>query len=85
LEAEAWQLPTLRVILKLLILPGHRASRKLLAYVRIRPWRLFRVIGWLFLGKARFKQELGRAVRLQPDSLPTAAAGCAGLEAVRPA
>ena len=42
----------------------------LLAYVRVRPLRLFSVIRWLFLGKARFKQELGRAVRLEPDSLP---------------
>ena len=45
-----------------------------LAYVRVQPWRLFRVIAWLFLGRARFKQELGRAVRLQPDALPYASA-----------
>jgi 4-hydroxybenzoate polyprenyltransferase len=45
-----------------------------LAYVRVKPWRLFRVFAWLFLGKARFKQELGRAVRLQPDALPYASA-----------
>src|SRR5450755_3520664 len=44
----------------------------LLAYLRVRPWRVFRVIGWLFLGKARFKQELGRAVSLEPDTLPYA-------------
>ncbi len=41
-----------------------------LAYVRVQPWLLFRLFAWLFLGKARFKQELGRAVRLQPDALP---------------
>ncbi len=42
----------------------------ILAYLRIRPWRIVQLIGWLFLGKARFKQELGRAVSLQADSLP---------------
>jgi 4-hydroxybenzoate polyprenyltransferase len=41
-----------------------------LAYLRVQPLRLFRVFGWLFLGKARFKQELGRAVSLEPASLP---------------
>jgi len=42
----------------------------LLAYLRVQPWCLFRVVTWLFLGKARFKQELGRAVSLQPETLP---------------
>lgn len=41
-----------------------------LAYVRMQPLRLFRVLRWLFLGKAGFKRELGRAVKLQPDALP---------------
>ena len=52
-----------------------------LAYVRVQPWRLFRVFAWLFLGKARFKQELGRAVRLQPDTLPYASAVLAYIRA----
>jgi len=42
----------------------------LLAYLRAQPLRLFRVIGWLFLGKARFKQELGRVCQLEPSTLP---------------
>ena len=42
----------------------------LITYLRAKPLRLFRVIGWLFLGKARFKQELGRAFQLEPDTLP---------------
>jgi 4-hydroxybenzoate polyprenyltransferase len=44
----------------------------LLALVRVKPLLVFRVVSWLFLGKARFKQKLGRAVRLAPDSLPYA-------------
>jgi 4-hydroxybenzoate polyprenyltransferase/phosphoserine phosphatase len=44
----------------------------LLAYVRVQPLRLFRVVLWLFLGKARFKEQLGRVISLQPDSLPYA-------------
>ena len=41
-----------------------------LIYLRQRPWRIFRVLAWLFLGKARFKQQLGREVQLAPDTLP---------------
>src|SRR5579864_2498791 len=44
----------------------------LLALVRVNPVLVFRVVWWLFLGKARFKQELGRAAKLPPDSLPYA-------------
>src|SRR5579859_3598890 len=46
----------------------------LLALLRARPLAIFRVLTWLFLGKARFKQKVGQMVRLQPDSLPYAGA-----------
>jgi 4-hydroxybenzoate polyprenyltransferase/phosphoserine phosphatase len=65
-------LPCLCVDLDGTLVQTDTLIESLLAYVRVRPWGLFRVIAWLFLGKARFKQELGRAVSLQPDSLPYA-------------
>jgi 4-hydroxybenzoate polyprenyltransferase len=44
----------------------------LLVLLRAKPLHVFRVVRWLFLGKARFKQELGKAAILPPDSLPYA-------------
>jgi 4-hydroxybenzoate polyprenyltransferase len=44
----------------------------LLAVIRTRPLRFFRILLWLCMGKARFKQELGYAGRLPPDGLPYA-------------
>jgi 4-hydroxybenzoate polyprenyltransferase/phosphoserine phosphatase len=65
-------LPCLCVDLDGTLVQTDTLIESVLAYVRIRPWRLLRVIAWLFLGKARFKQELGRSVKLQADSLPYA-------------
>ena len=65
-------LPCLCVDLDGTLVQTDTLIESVLAYVRLRPWRLLRVIGWLFLGKARFKQELGRAITLQADTLPYA-------------
>jgi 4-hydroxybenzoate polyprenyltransferase len=42
----------------------------LLVVIRAKPLHIFRILLWLLKGKARFKQELGRAAQLRPDALP---------------
>jgi 4-hydroxybenzoate polyprenyltransferase len=44
----------------------------LVVLLRTKPQRVFRLFLWVFLGKARFKQELAREAVLQPESLPYA-------------
>jgi len=68
----AGQSPCLCVDLDGTLVRTDTLIESLLAYLRAQPLRLFRVIGWLFLGKARFKQELGRVCRLEPSTLPYA-------------
>jgi 4-hydroxybenzoate polyprenyltransferase len=44
----------------------------LLIVIRANPLNFFRILLCLGMGKARFKQELGRAARLHPEALPYA-------------
>jgi 4-hydroxybenzoate polyprenyltransferase len=44
----------------------------LLAFVRARPLAILLLPFWMCLGKARFKQKLGQATNLQPETLPYA-------------
>jgi len=46
----------------------------LLILLRAAPWRFFRVLRWLFKGKARLKQEVGREAVLNVETLPYARA-----------
>ncbi len=45
----------------------------LLILLRAEPLRFLRLLLWLGMGKARFKQEVGRAAKLHPKELPYAA------------
>lgn len=63
-------LPPLCVDLDGTLVQGDTLLEALIVLLRTEPWRVLLLIFWLFRGKARFKQELGRLVALQPESLP---------------
>lgn len=52
------------------LVQGDTLFESLIVLLRTEPWRIFGLLFWVFRGKARFKQELGRLVTLQPMSLP---------------
>src|SRR6202044_1869796 len=63
-------LPCLCVDLDGTLVQGDTLFESLIVLLRTEPWRIFALIFWVFRGKARFKQELGRLVTLQPKCLP---------------
>jgi 4-hydroxybenzoate polyprenyltransferase len=50
--------------------PSDTLHESVMLFVRRNPLNLFRLIGWLLLGKAGFKQHLASAVRPDPARLP---------------
>jgi 4-hydroxybenzoate polyprenyltransferase/phosphoserine phosphatase len=62
--------PCLCVDLDGTLVRGDTLIESLVILLRSEPWRAFLVLLWVFRGKARFKHELGRLVRIQPESLP---------------
>ncbi len=65
-EAE----PCLCVDLDGTLVQGDTLFESLIVLARTEPWRILHLFLWVFRGKARFKQELGRMVSLQPTWLP---------------
>jgi 4-hydroxybenzoate polyprenyltransferase len=66
------ELPCLCVDLDGTLVQGDTLIESLIVLLRTHPWRVFGLILWIFHGKARFKQELGRMVTILPESLPYA-------------
>jgi 4-hydroxybenzoate polyprenyltransferase len=63
-------LPCLCVDLDGTLLKTDSLLESLLVLIRAKPLHVFRILLWLCRGKARFKQELGRAVQLHPKGWP---------------
>ena len=70
LQARGEAQPCLCVDLDGTLVQGDTLFESLIVLVRTEPWRILRLFFWVFRGKARFKQELGRMVSLQPKLLP---------------
>jgi 4-hydroxybenzoate polyprenyltransferase/phosphoserine phosphatase len=50
--------------------PGDTLYESVMLFIRRNPFNLLRMMGWLLLGKAGFKQRLAGAVRPDPARLP---------------
>lgn len=62
--------PCLCVDLDGTLLQTDTLLESLFVLIRARPLHFFRILLWLAMGKARFKQELGRVAQLHPAALP---------------
>ena len=71
-EGEAGTKSCLCVDLDGTLVQGDTLIESVIVLLRTQPWRIFLIVLWIFRGKARFKQELGRIVALDPGSLPYA-------------
>ena len=68
--AQSEASPCLCVDLDGTLVQGDTLVESLIVLLRTQPWRILGLVFWILRGKARFKQELGRLVILQPKLLP---------------
>ena len=71
-QSERQSSPCLCVDLDGTLVQTDTIIESLVGLFRSKPLRVFRLFLYVFLGKARFKQELAREAALQPDALPYA-------------